>query len=439
MAKKPTFNTRIEFKSFPHHSMNGKLLATTANLQHLLNEYGITVGYDVVLKEQVITLENAKDSDLKSVATFAHIRSLAALNELPLGAIDLLPALFEQKQLNPITDWITSVKWDKKDHFNALLNTLQLTESTPENERYKELALRTWLIQCVAAVDYAKHAGNKKGRTKFELVFVLQGAQGAQKTTWFKSLVPRDLTRYVVDGAHLDPADKDTVVKCTSSWICELGELDSTFRRADIARLKAFLSSEVDVMRLPYDRVTSTFSRRTSFGASVNPDEFLSDSTGARRFLPVQVLQCADHEIDTQQLWAQVWHWYTKEKAQWWCDTELETLLEKHHELHTETNAVDLMIADKYDLVDRTNQVGGFEHLTITQILSNVGIDKPSKEQLRHTKAILARKGFKQCQVSGTRGYYIREKGKGLIIQPSGKLPKEQSNAEWLAEFDGLK
>jgi len=425
--KKPAFNTKLNFETFPHHSMGGKLLATTANLQHLLNEYGITVGYDMVLKEQIIKLANAQYGDLKDVSTYAHIRSLAALNELPMATIDLLPALFSLKQINPIVEWITSVKWDKKDRFSALLNTLKLPEDNEENERYKLLTLKTWLVQCVASVDYCEHAKNKKGRSKFELVFVLQGAQGAQKTTWFKSLVPASLSRYIVDGAHLDPADKDTVIKCIASWICELGELDSTFKRADISRLKAFLSSENDVVRLPYDRVTSTFNRRTSFCASVNPDEFLTDNTGARRFLPLQVLQCTDHNIDMQQLWAQVWYWYTIDAVQWWCDQELERLLEKHHELHAETTVIDLLIAEKFDLVDRVKQVGGFNHLTITQLFVEIGIDRPSKEQLRQAKAILTRKGFKQTQVGGVRGYFIRERGKGFNYG----LSKETIEKSW--------
>jgi putative DNA primase/helicase len=414
MSGATNFNTALKRDAFPHQTDGGKLLATTANLKHLLTEYGINCSYDVMLKEQTIKI-NADNSDkrrneLHDTSIYSHIKSLLALNTLPTGCIDLLPAIFEQSQYNPIIEFITSATWDGKDRIDDLISTLVMSDFSFENDdwQYKKLAITTWLIQCVAAADNAVHASNKRGAPKFELVLVLQGSQGVGKTSWFRSLLPKAFGKYIIDGAHLDPADKDSVKKAISCWICELGELDATFRRADIARLKAFLSSEVDSLRLPYDRVTSTFCRRSSFGASVNAIEFLVDSTGNRRFLPIQVDKCERHTINMQQLWAQVWHLYTKQDAAWWCSTELEQMLQQRHEKHTETNSVDSLIADCFDVVNRDKQINrNLEHLTITQILRHCGITVPNKEQIKQAKAFLEKKGFAVVKSSGIQGYWI--------------------------------
>lgn len=423
------FSTPLKRDGFPHQTDGGKLLATTDNLKYLLTEYGIASSYDVMLKEQTIRMisdgSDKRRNELHDNSIYAHIKSLLALNTLPASCLDLLPAIFEQSQFNPIIEFITCEPWDGKDRLDDFVSTLVMSDFSWDNDdwQYKKLAITTWLTQCVASADNAVHASNKYGAPKFELVLVLQGSQGVGKTSWFRALLPKALGKYIVDGAHLDPADKDSVKKGISCWICELGELDATFRRADMARLKAFLSSEVDSIRLPYDRVTSTFCRRTSFGASVNVLEFLVDSTGNRRFLPIQVDKCERHTINMQQLWAQVWHGYTKQNAIWWCSAELEQMLQKRHETHTEVSAVAELMADHFNLqesVKKPYSTLDFRHLSVTQMLVECGIAVPNKEQIKQAKALLEKCGFKQVANKGIRGYYITKEKTDYNL-PSGR------------------
>jgi predicted P-loop ATPase len=106
---------------------------------------------------------------------------------------------------------------------------------------------------------------------------------------------------------RLIPADKDSVKQCVSHWIVELGELESTFKKSDIDMLKAFVTKKTDELRLPYDRASTTYQRRTAFYASVNAREFLTDTSGNRRFwvIPVKGIDVNDG-VDMQQLWAEV-------------------------------------------------------------------------------------------------------------------------------------
>ncbi len=168
--------------------------------------------------------------------------------------------------------------------------------------------------------------------------------------------------------------------RCISCWICELGELDATFRRADIARLKAFLSNERDNIRLPYDRVDSSFRRKTSFGESENPKVFLVDDTGSRRFLTLAIIMCNPITFDMQQIWAQVWHLYIN-GYRWWCDAELESLLAESHKEHSESNAVSELISSVFNINEpvKRQDVGlHFDHLLVTEILIECCFNTPS-------------------------------------------------------------
>lgn len=401
------FNKQLDPESFPHRTEGGKIKATIANLEHLFKAYQITCQYDEILKKQKLFVNNNQPNDLSESSTYSQIKSLLALNNAPVACMDLIPALMEQKCVNPILEFIQRKKWDKNDYLGELLKTLVVEE---QDKRYLIIALRTWLIQCVAAADSGRSTPIKHAKAKFELVLVLQGAQGLKKTSWFQSLLPPEMENYIIDGAHLDPSDKDSVLKCLSGWICELGELDATFRKSDIARLKAFLSNQVDTIRLPYDRVACNFKRRTSFCASVNPNEFLTDSTGARRFLPIALTACEhQHNINMQQLWAQIWELYIS-GMQWWCDEELEELLKYRHEKHSETNSINELINDRID-ISKTERTETSQHLSITRILAVCGVQVPTNVQIKSAKDYLHKSGFKQSMTAkGIRGYWVNLK-----------------------------
>jgi putative DNA primase/helicase len=408
-TKGADFDSQLPLDSFPHTAEKGRIKATIANLKHVFEQYGITCQYDEILKKQTVAIaSNAiDDNDLSESSTFSQIRSLLALNDVPLMCADLVPSLLEQNRVNPVLDFIQSEQWDGVDRLPEFLDSLIVDD---KDTRYRELAVRTWLIQCVAAADSARSSPIKEATAKFELVLVLQGGQGAMKTTWFKSLLPKTMREYIVDGAHLDPADKDTVKRCISCWICELGELDSTFRRADIARLKAFLSSERDNIRLPYGRADSSFRRKTSFGASVNPSVFLVDDTGSRRFLTLAITRCLPIQTDMQQLWAQIWHFYVS-GYQWWCSTELETLLVESHKEHSEASPIGELIATVFNMnepVKRLDSELKFEHLSLTQILIECGINPPTKAHTREARTFLESADFVCVRSTNkVRGYWM--------------------------------
>jgi len=86
-----------------------------------------------------------------------------------------------------------------------------------------------------------------------------------------------------LEGAELNPDNKDSVLSCIKSWIVELGELERSTKNSQ-GSLKAFITKGVDTVRPPYLRTDVKKPRQTNFIASVNGDSFLKDDTGSARY-----------------------------------------------------------------------------------------------------------------------------------------------------------
>jgi predicted P-loop ATPase len=142
---------------------------------------------------------------------------------------------------------------------------------------------------------------------KADYALILEGRQGLGKSTALRVLFDGDDRGWFTDEIA-DIGSKDSAIQLRGAWIVELAELDA-MKRADVSRLKAFISRTNDRYRPPYGRTVVDVPRQCVFAGSVNDDEYLRDSTGGRRFWPVK---CADEKCDVrglhqarEQIWAE--------------------------------------------------------------------------------------------------------------------------------------
>jgi predicted P-loop ATPase len=335
-AAAPTFPVKPVLEGFPERTPYGHIPPTTIdNIRYLLKQHGVRVRYNVITKKTeiripglVTSLENADSSAM------TRIVSMAAGAGLGTGRIpELVQAIADENLFNPAATWIKSRDWDQKDRLPDFYSTLTVREGFP-NE-LKETVMYHWMLSATAAVMLPVGF-------KTRGVLTLQGPQGLGKTTWIQSLVNEStLRRSLVRGEHLlDTSEKDSVLAALSSWIVELGELESTFKK-DIGRLKAFITKESDLIRPVYGSVAHHYPRRTVFCATVNEDQFLIDPTGNTRWMTLPVVAIRKtHDIDMQQVFAQLAIDLEK-KAEWWLPDADEKWLESYNKQHMVTSAIE--------------------------------------------------------------------------------------------------
>lgn len=385
--KVPELEKHYAWPRWVHERKNGAPMGTLENLQVLLAHERLGVWYDEVKKDVDYKLppeieEGRFGKDNRANSIFALVVSLCEQHRFPASNLPLfLDAIADMERRNAVRDWIRIRGWDEKDRIGELTETLTLAEWFPD--RMKRLLLKRWLISAVAAC-FEREGFKARG------VLVLQGHQAIGKTSWLAALVPKG-SDWFLDSVALDPEDKDSVKRAISHWIIELGELEATFKKADINKLKGFITSPVDIMRTPFARKMSTFPRRTVFCASVNQAEFLVDTTGNSRWwcLPCKGIDYR-HGIDLQQLWAQALSLYRAGEP-WWLIREEEAELDALNRYFEAGDEIEDLIASgwNWDEYERDLSMGLGDWMNATAILKSCGMQNPTKMQVRRAGEVL--------------------------------------------------
>lgn len=219
--------------------------------------------------------------DAKPVTDLEHYYlQLAQLNikvtkEL---AADVLVFVAKENQFDPVRDYLDRVADEVPpipiDH---LASAYLRPNDTPGT--LFDAMLRCTLIAAVRRI-YEPGA-------KHDAACVLMGPQGCGKSTFW-----RNLGGPFFSDALGDITNKDDLLLVGKAWIHEWGEIDRITSKNHAGKIKAFLSRQTDMYRVPYGKATEDFPRRSIIVGSTNRDTgFLIDDTGNRRFwvIPVDV------------------------------------------------------------------------------------------------------------------------------------------------------
>jgi putative DNA primase/helicase len=367
----PEVSTDVAPYAKPDYDLddNGRPKCTIENLRKVADQRGIILRYNVIKKQEEIIIPNESYSlDNGLNAAYARIVSFCKQEDMPTSQIgDYLTYLCDQTQYNPVTTWIKSKPWDGHSRLQEFYDTIE----SPDRA-VKELILRRWMTSAVASA-FSPDGLATRG------VLVFQGEQYLGKTSWFKKLAPHHLD-VRKDGYILRLDDKDNIFQCLSHWLIELGELEATFKKSDIAQLKAFIPMDKDIMRRPYARKDSQYGRRTVFFASVNQKEFLFDETGNTRFWSIETTSINyNHNIDMQQLWAEFYILYQNGESYIMSPEEMKRI-NTNNETFMGPDYHNELAARKFDWEDLEYNEGSWK--TATEICHMVGILNPKQSDL---------------------------------------------------------
>ncbi len=210
---------------------------------------------------------------------------------------------------HPVKDYLTGLAWDGKKRIANFATNYLGAEAT----RYHEAVSESVLIAAVARI--------MQPGCKFDCVPILEGPQGAGKSSAIEALFN---PWFSDDLAEL--GSKDAAMQIRSAWCIEIAELAS-MGRADLEKVKAFITRRVDRFRPSYARRVIEVPRQSVLFGTTNSDTYLKDETGGRRFWPIHCNGNIDLKAikrDKDQLWAEAVSLF-KNGARWWL-TDDETI-----------------------------------------------------------------------------------------------------------------
>lgn len=299
-------------------------MPTAANVQKVMEICGIRARSNVQVHDIECDFIDPQLNALAGEGAGREARQLARDRSMTAGirgfVDDVINVVGMRREYSPICEWIDSVEWDGEQRFSPLVTSVKVEEGY---EALWRVYLRRWLIQSVQAFH------NWQGRpVAIEHVLGLIGPQGCGKTTWCGTLVPHE---FFTRGAYLNigkgaSGDRDAIRLATATPIVELGELETTFSKSADGHQKNHLSKTEDSYRPSHGRSEVTYARTTSYVATANRKDILTDPSGSRRYWLVAVESCdIFHHVDMQQLWAEAKTWW-KAGEQWHLSTEEEQL-----------------------------------------------------------------------------------------------------------------
>lgn len=187
-------------------------------------------------------------------------------------AYDAIIKVGKENNYDSAADFIRGLEWDGTARLDSWLSQVY---GAP-NDKYHQAVGANWLKGLVKRIV--------QPGCKFDFVLVLEGEQGAKKSTSLGILGGE----WHVETT-MSTESKDFFMQFQGKAIIEFSE-GETFSRTEVKRMKAIITMQSDKYRPPYERVSKDFPRRCVFAMTTNQEEYLKDETGNRRWLPVKVL-----------------------------------------------------------------------------------------------------------------------------------------------------
>ncbi|WP_417282665.1 VapE domain-containing protein [Comamonas sp.] len=206
---------------------------------------------------------------------------------------DGIATLAYTERFHPVREWLAELEWDGKPRLDKWL--IHVLGESPETlkkpmDEYMALVGRYWVLGMVWRV--------MEPGCKFDYMPVLEGKGGLRKSTLGRLLAGRP--EWFSDTKFDLSRGKEAYEQVRGKWLYEIQEM-SSFSKADVNDIKAFVSSMVDNYRVAYGDQAQEFPRQCVLFGSTNDKKYLRDRTGNRRFWPVPVR----HKIKTE--WIERW------------------------------------------------------------------------------------------------------------------------------------
>lgn len=399
-ANEELINAVFESKDFnPTQNESGK---SELNIDEV--EMWLSANYNLKKNEVTENYENdgveLTEEDINSI----YIQAKKTFEKLSREIFNYIVFSNNTERYNPIKNSLQNYRWDNKNHIQQLAKCINSDTGSFE---FRHNLLKKWLVGIVESV-YTSNCN--------QLMLVLAGKKNTGKSWFFENLLPRDLSRYFVNGMITN--DKDTLISLCSNLIYFNDEF--TNKEADSNTLKQILSAKQYDIRAPYGKKSVKRKKIASLCAATNETQVLNDPTGNRRIIVFEIVGLFNFElynsIDKGQLFAQALALFDAGTRSQLTHTEIDDLESITSGKYSETSIEAELL---YEFVEPDTKTGDFK--TTTAIKD--WLESHSKQKLSAKKLgmELKRLGYNRIGKSGAYGYMVYFKSN--VPKPEGFTP----------------
>lgn len=241
------------------------------------------------------------------------------------------------KRVHPIKEYFETLPRQNPE-ISQWIRKLARTIEVKNGEKWEDYFTR-WLVGVVANVFDDERCLN-------HLCLVLTGEQGKFKTTVLDHLCPTSLKSYLYTG-KIDPQNKDMLTLIAEYLFINIDDQLKVLHKKDENELKNYITMPKVKYRRPYDIYIEEYPHLASFMASVNGNDFLTDPTGSRRFLPFEVTYIDKDKaesIDMDDVYSEVMYLYESNFRYWFIDNEVEELNHSNKKFHVQTTEYEMLM-----------------------------------------------------------------------------------------------
>lgn len=312
---------------------------------------------------------------------------------------------------NPVKDYLLSLNCKQTN--STTIETLANTVKTTDSERWV-LYLTRWLVGVCANVLNDEKCLN-------QICLVLCGGQGKFKTTWLDNLCPQPLKSYLYTG-KIDPSNKDIQTLIAECVLINIDDQLKALNKKDENELKNYIVMPKVKYRRPYDVYIEEYPHLASFMASINGNDFLTDPTGSRRFLPFEVLGI---DIDTalsinmNDVYSEAMKLYRSSFRYWFNDEEIDELHQYSQSFQVQTPEFELL----FKAFEHPDTEDKKYFMTTTDVKNYLELWTKAKLRSKQLGEAIQKMGFTQATNYSShtkysvKGYLLKKKEPNPFIE----------------------
>ena len=304
------------------------------------------------------------------------------------------------KLFDPVNDYLQELygKWDGRDYIG------ELAARVPTNNPLWPKWFQTWFL---AMVEQWQRSTLRYGNS---MVPLLISKQGYNKSTFCKSILPSELQWGYNDSLVL--SEKKSVLQAMSQFLLiNLDEINQISPKVQEGFLKNVVQLASVKVKPPYGKHVENFPRRASFIATANVSDILTDPTGSRRFIGIELTGPINmtRPINYRQLYAQAVDMLSKGTPHWLDEEQTREVMASNQQFQ-QRSAEEMYFLECFDIAENEAEGTWMSATAIfNRIRKQAGSALRNASLLKFSRMLANIEGIQRRRISAGSEYLVRK------------------------------